>query len=322
VTQPQPGEQLDHHLIEDVVASGGMACVFRATDTRNGSTVAIKVPHLAAESDPVFYERFKREIEIGARLQHPNVMKVFEGDSRSRLYMVTEWVEGRMLRQILTDEGKLAPDRAVRIATEICGALEYIHGQGVVHRDLKPENIIVDSEDRIKIIDFGIASTASARRLTFGKLSQTMGSPDYISPEQVKGKRGNTRSDIYAVGVILYEMLTGKTPFTGPNVFAIMHDRVVNHPIPPREANPAISPQLQEILYRALEREPKNRYATAHEFAWDLAHQDQVGVAERAESSDWQQRRSPVRRTVLPYLMLALIPVLVFGLLLLVARHG
>ena len=167
----------------------------------------------------------------------------------------------------------------MRIALRICDALDYIHRNGVVHRDLKPENIMVDADDHIKLIDFGIAGNDGSRRLTFAKLSQVMGTPDYISPEQVKGKRGDGRSDIYALGVMLYEMLTGKVPFSGPNPFAIMNDRLLNNPVPPREIDPAISPQLQEIIYRALERDPKNRYANAHEFAWDLEHLDQVGVA-------------------------------------------
>jgi eukaryotic-like serine/threonine-protein kinase len=322
VKQLNPGDQLDHYQIESVVASGGMASIFRANDVRTGRPVALKVPHPQAESDPVFYDRFNREAEIGKKLDHPAVVKVLHHDRRKRLYMATEWADGRLLREILAEEGKLSFDRAVGIALEICAALEYMHGQGVVHRDLKPENIIVDSEDRIKIIDFGIANHAGARRLPFGKLSEVMGSPDYISPEQVKGKRGDARSDLFALGVILYEMLTGQVPFTGPNVFAVMNDRVVNHPVPPREINPAITPQLQEILYRALERDPKSRYASAREFAWDLSHQDQVGVEERAEMADWKKRRLPWTRNVFFYAMLGLLPAAVLGLLLYVARHA
>jgi eukaryotic-like serine/threonine-protein kinase len=322
VTQLNPGDQLDHFQIESVVASGGMASIFRANDVRTGQPVALKVPHPQAESDPVFYDRFNREAEIGKRLDHPAVVKVLHHDRRKRLYMATEWADGRLLREIVAEEGKLPFDRAVRITLEVCAALEYMHSQGVVHRDLKPENIIVDADDRIKIIDFGIASAAGARRLTFGKLSEVMGSPDYISPEQVKGKRGDARSDLFALGVILYEMLTGQVPFTGPNVFAVMHDRVVNHPAPPRELNPAISPQLQEIVYRALERDPKSRYASAREFAWDLSHQDQVGVEDRMELADWKRRRLPWNRNVFYYAMLAVIPVAVVGLLLYVARHS
>jgi serine/threonine protein kinase len=322
MTSLHPGDQLDHYRIEALVARSGMASIFRATDMRNGRQVAIKIPHPEMEADPVLFDRFRREGEIGEKLDHPGVMKVFPDDDRSRVYMVMEWVDGRLLRQVLHDSGKLPIDRAIKIAIAINDALDYIHRNGVVHRDLKPENIMLDGEDHIKLIDFGIACKEGARRLTFAKLSQVMGTPDYISPEQVKGKRGDGRSDIYALGVMLYEMLTGKTPFTGPNPFAIMNDRLLNNPIPPRELNPEISPALQEVIYRALEREPQNRYSTANEFAWDLEHLDQVGVADRAELRNWKQRRTPWLRRALFYAAMALIPIVVLGLLLFVARRG
>ena len=322
MTQPRAGDLLDHYRLDNLVARSGMASVFRATDTRDGRQVAIKVPHPDMEADPVLYDRFKREAEIGKIMDHPGVMKVFNDEPRSRIYMVMEWVDGQLLRNILHEQKKLPHDRARRIAIEICGALDHIHSRGVAHRDLKPENVMVDDQDRIKLIDFGIAGKAGARRLTFGKLSQVMGTPDYISPEQVKGKRGDGRSDIYALGVMLYEMLTGTTPFQGPNAFAIMNERLLNHPIPPREVDPSISPELQEIIYRALERDPKNRYPTAREFAWDLEHQDQVGVAERAELVEWKKRKSAWPRKLAFYAMLAMIPVVVFGLLIWVAKHS
>jgi len=298
-----------------------MASIFRATDTRDGRQVAIKVPHPEMESDPVFFDRFKREQEIGTFLDHPGVMKVYADNGHSKLYMVMEWVEGRLLRQIMTERKKLPPERAIRITVGICQALEYIHSKGVVHRDLKPENIMVDANDIVKLIDFGIAGKEGARRLTFAKLSQVMGTPEYISPEQVKGKRGDGRSDIYALGVMLYEMLTGSPPFQGPNPFAIMNDRLLNNPVPPRELDPSISPQLQEVIYRALERDPKNRYPNAREMAWDLEHLDQVGVAERAELHDWKKRRTPWLRRILFYIMLILIPVVVFGLMFLFVKR-
>lgn len=316
------GDQIDHYLIESVAARSGMASIFRATDLRTGTPVAIKVPHPEMESDPVFLARFEREAGIGSDLDHPGVMKVFDEDSHSCLYMVMEWVEGRELRKFLGHRGKLPVPRAVAITAGICSALDYIHSHGVVHRDLKPENVMVDDEDRTKLIDFGIAARSGSRQLTFGSLSQVMGTPDYISPEQVSGKPGDARSDIYALGVMLYEMVTGETPFRGPNPFAVMNDRLVNNPIPPRELDPEISPQVQEVIYRALRRDPGARYATAAEFAWDLEHLESVAVNDRPELRDWDWRKTPLTKRALAWIGLALIPATVFTLLLEVARHS
>jgi eukaryotic-like serine/threonine-protein kinase len=284
--------------------------------------VAIKIPHPEMECDAIFFERFQREEEIGKKLDHPGVMKVIDSDGRSDLYIVMEWVHGRLLREILAQTGKMPQERAIKLVMQICRALDHIHSHGVVHRDLKPENIMVDEHDNIKIIDFGISANSGARRITFAKLSDTMGTPDYISPEQVKGGRGDARSDVYSVGIMLYEMLTGTVPFTGSNPFAIMNDRLLNNPVPPRELNPEISPQLQEVLYRALERNPRNRYRSARDLANDLEHLDQVGVEERPELTNWKRRRSPWGRRIALYVALALIPLIIFSLLLLVARHA
>lgn len=314
------GGNLDHYRIDAFVAESGMATIYRATDIRNDQTVALKVPHFEVESDPLLFDRFQREEEIGQRLDHPGVMKVFGDDRRTRHYMVMEWIDGRVLRNILTEQKKLGIDRSVRLAIAICDALHYIHSQGVVHRDLKPENIMVDAEDRVKLIDFGIAGDVRARRLTFGKLTRTMGTADYISPEQVKSQRGDARSDVYALGVIFYEMLTGELPFEGPNALAVLNDRLINDPAPPREANPEITAQLQEIIYRALEREPANRYASADEFASDLRHPESVGVAERKELRHGRIRNAAKRKTAYLYAALAMIPVVIFVLLLLVAH--
>jgi serine/threonine protein kinase len=248
-------------------------------------------------------------------------MRIYPVDDKSRVYMVMEWVKGRLLRQIMFEQGKMPPERAIKITLGILNALDFIHKNGVVHRDLKPENIMLDPQDNIKLIDFGIASQAGAKRLTYAGFTQALGSPDYISPEQVKGKRGDARSDLYAVGVMLYEMLSGKTPFSGPSPLAVMNDRLINHPMPPREAEPSITPQLQEVLYRALERDPKNRYPSAHSFAQDLEHLDQVGVAERTELANWKQRRSVQSRKVVYYTALALIPFALFLVMMLLARH-
>ncbi|MBZ5607264.1 MAG: serine/threonine protein kinase [Acidobacteriia bacterium] len=316
------GNQVDHYALETLVATSNTASIYRGTDLLTGRQVAIKIPHLEVEGDPLFYERFRREQEIGQKLNHPSIVKFIPDETRSRVYLVMEWVDGQLLRHLLSEQGKLPLERALRITVGICDALEYMHSQGVAHRDLKPENIMVDAEDHIKLMDFGIAGLAGARRLTFGKLSQVMGTPDYISPEQVKGKRGDARCDIFAAGVILYEMLTGSTPFPGENPFTIMNNRLIQHPVPPRELDPGISAELQEILYRALERDPRNRYAKAREFSWDLQHPDQVGVADRPEMRNWQRRRPHWIKALLLYGGLALIPVFVFTLLLLVAQHS
>ena len=325
----EPGEQLDHYHIESLVARGGMACIFRGTDVRTGRIVAVKVPNPEMECDVLFFDRFRREAAIGRKLDHPGVVKVLKDDDPSRIYMAMEWVEGTTLRKILDDRRKIPEERAIKIAVGVCEALEYIHAHGVIHRDLKPDNILVDEQDGIKLIDFGIAGDAAARRLTFAKLTKAMGTPDYVAPEQVKGKRGDARSDIYALGIMLYEMVTGEVPFGGSNALTAINLRLAKDPEPPRDINAEISPQLQEIIYRALERDPTNRYPTAREFAHDLLHPEQVGVEERAEKRAAQARsenrsskefglRARVRWS---YLAIAMIPVILFALLFFVAKQ-
>jgi serine/threonine-protein kinase len=315
------GDMLDHYRLEATVAHSGMSTLYKATDLNTGKVVAIKVPHAEMESDPILLERFKREQEIGQELDHPGIVKTYDGEERSRLYMVIEWVDGKLLRALLNEKQKLPIDRSELITLGICDALDYMHKHGVVHRDLKPENVMVDEWNRIKLIDFGIAMKEDARRLTFAGPSPLLGTPDYISPEQVKGQRGDQRSDIYAVGAMLYEMLTGQPPFTGSNPLAVMNERVLHDPKPASKLNPQISPQLQEILYRALERDPRHRYATAAEMARDLEHQDQIGVDEGGRRPALYKRISLGGRKMLLYASLALVPLLLFGLMVILAHR-
>jgi serine/threonine protein kinase len=320
MTTLEIGDTLDHYRLDAMVAHSGMSTLFKATDLKDGRQVAIKVPHAEMEADPVLVERFRREQEIGQELDHPGVVKTYDGEDRSRVYMVIEWVEGRLLRSILNEERRLPIDRAVKLTLGICDALDYMHAHGVVHRDLKPENIMVDEQDRIKLIDFGIAMKEDARRLTYVTMSPALGTPDYISPEQVKGQRGDQRSDIYALGVMLYEMLTGETPYSGSNPLAVMNERLLHDPKPARKLRPEISPELQEILNRALVREPRHRYATAAEMAWELEHQEQVGVEDGARRPVLRGLRLPGGRMALLVAGLLLVPVVLFVMMLLLAK--
>ena len=317
-----PGDVLDHYRIDAVVAHTQMSTLYKATDVNSGREVAIKLPTAEMESDPVLLERFNREQEIGQQLDHPGIVKTFNHEQRSRPYMAIEWVEGRRLRAILNGEKKLPVDRASAITHRLCDALDYMHKHGIVHRDLKPENIMVDENDEIKLLDFGIAMKEDARRLTFVNVSSLLGTPDYISPEQVKGARGDQRSDIYSMGIIFYEMLTGRVPFVGPSPLAAMNERLLNDVKSPRALNPEISPELEEILYRALEREPRHRYATASEMMWDLEHQEQVAVQPpgvRPVGHINKTARS--RQKALLYGALVLVPILLFVVMLILSKR-
>ncbi len=325
-TPLEAGDTLDHYRLDAAVARSGMGTLFRATDLRTGRTVAVKIPHPEMEADPVLVERFRREEEIGRELDHVGIVKTYAGEERSRRYMVLEWVEGRLLRAILNEGGlnqgsRLPIDRAIAIALQICDALDTMHKHGVVHRDLKPENVMVGAGDCVTIIDFGIAMKEDARRITQAGFSPALGTPDYISPEQVKGARGDQRSDIYALGAMLYEMLTGQPPFTGSNPLAVMNERLLNDPAPARKLNPAISPQLEEILRRALERDPRHRYATAAEMAWELEHPELVGVEEDERRMAARGRLVLNGRKLLLYASLALVPAALFVIMLMVARR-
>ncbi len=290
------GESLDQYNLIEVIARSGMASIFKAVDRKTGQTVAIKVPYLQFESDVVFYSRFQREEEVGRRLDHPNIIKVLTPERKSRMYIAMEYIDGVSLRAMMRDRQPLPTEKALDIARQICEALVYMHSHGVVHRDLKPENILITAEGQAKIMDFGIALDESARRLTWSGLSSTIGTPDYMAPEQVSGRRGDPRTDIYSLGMLLYEMLTGALPYSGTNVYTMMHAKTAEDPQPPSTFRPDLDPRLEEIILHAIERVPRNRYASAGQMLEDLRDPSRVVVTNRAarlrpRSLKWQGAR-------------------------------
>lgn len=276
-----PGDVLDDRfLLTEVISQGGMATVFKAQDLRSENrAVVVKVPLLGLESNPASYARFQREEEIGCRLNHPFVLKFVPlNGSRSRPYIVTEYLRGCTLSHLLSRIRPLPETDALKFGSLICEALQYLHGQGVVHRDLKPSNVMFCPDGTIRVMDFGISQATDARRMTFVGLSPAMGTADYVAPEQIKGRRGDQRTDIYSLGCMLYEMMTGTPPFEGDDPFVIMNTRLSGDPTAPRKINPQLSPQAEEIILRALQRDPSRRYPTAAAMKADLDAPDKVRV--------------------------------------------
>jgi serine/threonine-protein kinase len=260
------------------------------------------------ESDPAFFSRFQREEEIGKTLNHPSILHVLPVEEKHRPYIAMELLEGQTLRQVLNNVKQIPVNEAMQIASNLCDALDHMHQKNIVHRDLKPENIMVCNDGTIRIMDFGIAKAGGMRRITFTGFSPAMGTPDYMAPEQVKGKRGDARTDIYSLGAILYEMITGQTPFEGTNPLAIMNARLIGDPIAPRKLNPEISPQVEEIVLHALEQRPENRYPSAAAMKAELDDPEKVEVTGRAARLRPPAEWKPGRR-YLWVILLALIPV-------------
>jgi serine/threonine protein kinase len=267
--------------LSELVARSYQALIFRARDRQTGGTVAVKAPLMAVESELAGFERFQREETIGLKLDHPGLLRFIPVENKSRPYLVMEFIEGETLQALMTRSGPLPEKEASRIAVILCEALEYLHGQGIAHRDLKPENIILCADGSYRLIDFGLACTARMRRLTFAKLSAVMGTPDYIAPERAQGKRGDHRSDLYGLGAILYQLVTGTPPFAGENPFVVMNARLIGDPLPPRSLQPELSPAMEEIILHALERDPAQRFASAREMKGELADHAAVVLTQR-----------------------------------------
>jgi serine/threonine protein kinase len=269
--QASAGDELTAGMVLDdrfdlieLVARSNMASIFKAYDLKTHEVVAIKAPLLSVESDLVGYERFKREEEIGLSLDHPSILKFIKVDGeKSRPYIVMEFFEGETLAERMARIKPMPENEAARIVSGVCDSLDYLYRRGIVHRDLKPQNIILCRDGSLRLIDFGLARAAKSRRLTFVGLTSVMGTPDYIAPEQVKGKRGDHQSDVYSLGAILYEMVTGVPPFEGENPYVIMNMRLTGDPRAPRAFNPNLTPTMEEIILHAMERSPNQRYLSA-----------------------------------------------------------
>ena len=278
-----PGQIVDNRFeIAEVLSRSGMAVIYRATDRESSKEVAIKVPHMQYESDPGFFGRFQREEEIGRMLNHPFLLEFIQVEHKSRPYIVTEYLKGYTLSHLMTTVHPLPEADALKIASRICDALDHMHKLNIIHRDLKPANIMLCYDGTLRIMDFGIAKAIQGRRLTFTGFTPTMGTPDYMAPEQVKGKRGDARTDIYSVGAILYEMLSGASPFEGENPFVIMNARLIGDPVAPRKLNPLLSANAEEIVLHAMARQPHDRYQTIAEMKKELDDIGAVIITDRA----------------------------------------
>jgi eukaryotic-like serine/threonine-protein kinase len=269
------GDRLDQYQLTELLAHSGMASIFKAVDTESGAAVVLKIPHLQFECDVVFFDRFRREEEIGQRLDHPGIVKVLTPREKSRMYIAMEYVEGRSVRAMMQASHPVPADLALSIARQVCDALAYLHSKGAVHRDIKPENVLVTADGRAKIIDLGIAHHEAKRRLTWTS-SAGMGTPDYMAPEQIRGRRGDARTDVYALGTMLYEMLTCNLPYAAEDARALMRAKEGEEPRLPSYHVPGFDPSLEAIIMKAIEREPRDRYASAAELLVDLQNPSAV----------------------------------------------
>ncbi|MDR2896606.1 MAG: Stk1 family PASTA domain-containing Ser/Thr kinase [Propionibacteriaceae bacterium] len=265
------------YVLGPLLGRGGMAEVRRAHDVRLDRDVAIKrlKPDLAG--DPIFLERFRREAHAAAGLNHPNIVSVFDtgesidpADGQAIPYIVMELVVGHTLREILHDGRKIQPTKALQITASILDALDYSHRHGIIHRDIKPANVMLTDTGQVKVMDFGIARAVSDTAASMTQTASVIGTPQYLSPEQIRGDAIDRRSDIYATGCLLYELLTGNPPFQGDSPVSLAYQHVRATPVPPSQVDPLISTEMDAVVLKALAKNPDDRYQTAHEMEEDI----------------------------------------------------
>ncbi|QFG23102.1 Stk1 family PASTA domain-containing Ser/Thr kinase [Actinomadura sp. WMMB 499] len=261
--------------LDSVIGRGGMAEVYRARDLRLDRTVAVKTLRSDLARDPTFQARFRREAQSAASLNHPSVIAVYDtgedmiGET-SIPYIVMEYVDGSTLRDLLRENTALVPEKALEVTDGILRALDYSHRGGIVHRDIKPANVMLTRNHEVKVMDFGIARAMADSAATMTQTAQVIGTAQYLSPEQARGERVDTRSDIYSTGCVLYELLTGRPPFTGDSPVAIAYQHVREEPVPPSQIDPQIPQWADAIVLKAMAKEADNRYQTATDFRQEL----------------------------------------------------
>ena len=259
----------NRYRLTEQIGMGGMAIVYRAVDLRTGHNVAVKVLRPEYNEDNEFISRFQREAEAASKMTHHNIVNLLDvGMDGENRYLVMEYVQGKTLKTVIQERGKLSPALAGQIAIRILSALEHAHRNGIVHRDIKPQNILVHADGHIKVADFGIARIANSSTLTKG--DNVMGSVHYFSPEQARGEGANATSDIYSTGVVLYEMLTGKVPYDGDNPVAVAMQHLHATPVPIQNLAPDVPPALIRVCMKAMEKNPAMRYQTARDMAADI----------------------------------------------------
>src|ERR1700750_159577 len=261
--------------LDGVVGRGGMAEVYRARDLLLDRTVAIKTLRADLARDQTFQARFRREAQSAASLNHPSIVAVYDTgeddtDGSHIPYIVMEYVDGRTLRDLLRDDRRLRPERALEITDGVLRALDYSHRNGIVHRDIKPGNVMLTRTGEVKVMDFGIARAVSDAQATMTQTAQVIGTAQYRPPEQARGERVDARSDLYSAGCLLYELLTGRPPFTGDSPVAIAYQHVTENPIPPSRVDPEIPPWADAIVMKAMANDPARRYQTAGEMRADI----------------------------------------------------
>ena len=269
--------------LQELIGGGGMADVYKAQDKLLDRAVAVKILHQQYANDAEFVEKFRREATAAAKLAHPNIVNIYDvGEDGGSQYIVMEYVSGPTLKEVIQQKGCLEPIEAVRIAKEIASALESAHRNNLVHCDIKPHNILVMPDGHIKVTDFGIARAVSASTMTYS--GSVMGSVHYFSPEQAKGTVITTKSDVYSLGVVLYEMLTGQLPFNGETSVSIALKHLQEEPVPIRQLNPSIPPVLEAIVQKAMSKDPADRPNSTELYA-DL-NQAKAMLADRGTSQE------------------------------------